>query len=303
MYRIVSLLPSATEIVHCLGLGQYLVGRSHECDFPLGVEKLPVCTAPKFSPEGDSQTIHARVTHLLETALSVYEVKTDLLADLRPTHVVTQSQCEVCAVSLADVQEAVSQLAHGPVQIISLQPNYLHEVWQDIDRVGRALGVDSAPIVSGLKHRVAQCQSTATVGQPKVACIEWIDPPMSAGNWIPELVEMAGGNNLFAEAGKHSPWLQPQELMAADPDFLIFMPCGFDLTKTSIEVKQALNHHPWQDLRAVRMGNVFVTDGNSFFNRPGPRLVESLEIVCEIIRPDYPKRHQGTGWQKVSPQS
>jgi iron complex transport system substrate-binding protein len=301
MYRIVSLLPSATEIVHCLGLGQYLVGRSHECDFPIGVEALPVCTAPKFCPAGNSQTIHDRVTQLLQTALSVYEVKTATLAELRPTHVITQSQCEVCAVSLADVQEAVSQLTHGPVEIISLQPNYLHEVWQDIERVGHALQVDPVPVVAQLKQRVRQCPSNCGVDRPRVACIEWIDPPMSAGNWIPELVEMAGGHNLFGEAGKHSPWLQWSDLEKADPDLLIFMPCGFDMPKTSIEVEQALKQHHWQSLRAVRTGNVFITDGNSFFNRPGPRLVESLEILAEIIRPDYPKKHWGTGWQRFSP--
>ncbi len=297
--RVVSLLPSATEIVAALGQADCLVGRSHECDFPSAVTALPVCTAPKFSPDGDSRTIHERVTEVLQSALSVYRIETDRLAKLQPTHILTQAQCEVCAVSLADVERAAGELAGLQPQILSLQPNVLADVWQDIERVGAALGVEASATVAQLRQRVEQCQAAvAGRDRPTVACIEWIDPLMGAGNWLPELVTLAGGEPLFGKTGEHSPWLDWEALAAADPDAIIFLPCGFDLATTQAEASAALAQERWQHLQAVRAGRVYVTDGNAYFNRPGPRLVESLEILVEILHPEArPTRHQGTGWQ------
>ncbi len=299
--RIVSLIPSATEMVDALGLGDCLVGRSHECDYPPAVKALPVCTAPKFDPVGDSATIHQRVTDLLTSALSVYRVNLEVLEALRPTHILTQAQCEVCAVSLAEVEAAAAQLTGSQPQIISLEPNDLADVWADIERVGLALGVEqTAAIVAGLQGRVQACatQAAACGFRPTVACIEWIEPLMAAGNWVPELVQLAGGISLFGTPGQHSPWMSWEDLIAADPEIIVIMPCGYDLAVTRREAQTLTHHSAWSTLRAVRQGHVYLVDGNQYFNRPGPRLVESLETLAEIFHPEaFGTGHQSQGWE------
>jgi iron complex transport system substrate-binding protein len=302
--RIVSLIPSATEIVAALGLTDALVGRSHECDYPATVQSLPICTEPKFNPEGSSSEIHDRVTDLLQSALSVYRVKTEVLEQLQPTHILTQAQCEVCAVSLSDVEQAVDALTHSYPQIISLQPNRLAEVWADIQRVAEALGVDANPSIAGLQQRVETClqltQSLSDAERSTVACIEWIEPLMAAGNWIPELVTLASGKSLFGEVGQHSPWLKWEALAAANPDVIVIMPCGFDLPRTKQEAQQLCQHPEWDSLKAVQTNQVYVTDGNQYFNRPGPRLADSVEILAEILHPDHFQfGYHHRGWQKL----
>lgn len=301
MNRIVSLLPSSTEIVCALGGADFLVGRSHECDFPEQVRGLPVCTAPKFDPEGSSAEIDARVKDLLRDAVSVYKVDAELLDSLAPDLVVTQSQCEVCAVSLKDVEAAVNLQVRSQPAIVSLEPNRLEDVWQDIARVAEALG-DAArgeALLLSLKRRLEGVEArTAGLPRPKVACIEWFEPLMAAGNWIPQLVESAGGDNLFGEAGAHSPWMEWEALVESDPDHIVLMPCGFDIARCRSELAALEGHPAWKALRAVRQGAVYLTDGNQYFNRPGPRLVESAEILAEILHGiDF--GHQGTGWCRL----
>lgn len=296
--KIVSLLPSATEIVASLGLTNALVGRSHECDYPREVQQLPVCTQPKFNPEGTSREIHDRVTDLLQSALSVYEVKTEIIQQLQPTHIVTQDQCDVCACSLQDVEEAARELTGIKPQIISLQPNTLAEVWSDIQRVSAALEVEGGKAIFPLKYRAETVRKLIKNTRPTVACIEWTEPLMAAGNWIPELVEIAGGESLFGIVGKHSPWLKWEDLVTADPEVIIFMPCGFDLARTREDAKQLTRYPEWENLQAVRGGKVYVTDGNSYFNRPGPRLVDSLEILAEILHPEqFNFGYRSTAWE------
>lgn len=300
--KIVSLIPSATEILAILGLTNAIVGRSHECDYPPEIQNLPVCTQPKFNPEGTSPEIHDRVTDLLQSALSVYQVKTDVLEQLQPTHILTQAQCEVCAVSLGEVEQAVATLTRSQPQIISLQPNFLSDVWADIQRVADALGIAAPPVLAGLQSRIDACvqktQALPDTARPTVACIEWIDPLMAAGNWIPELVKMAGGQSLFGVEGEHSPWLKWEAIAASDPTVIIFMPCGFDLNRTRAEAMPLLQRPEWQSLQAVQTGRVYITDGNAYFNRPGPRLVDSLEILAEILHPEsFHFGYEGTGWE------
>ena len=297
--RIVSLIPSATEMVAALGLAGALVGRSHECDYPSSVERLPVCTAPNLDPKGSSRDIHDRVEELLQSALSIYRLDLDQLVQLQPTHILTQSQCEVCAVSLAEVEAAIGTLTNCTTQVISLQPHTLAEVWTDLERLGQIFAVDSADTLTALKDRVDRCRSQARVNRPRVACIEWTDPLMAAGNWVPELVELAGGENLFGSVGAHSPWMQWSELYTADPDVIVFMPCGFDLAQTRQAAQElALQHSTqWLSLKAVKTQRVYLTDGNQYFNRPGPRLVDSLEILSEIMHPDGVQYgYQSRGW-------
>jgi iron complex transport system substrate-binding protein len=306
MPRIVSLIASATEIVCALGFEADLVGRSHECDYPESVKRLPVCTSPKFPVDGTSAEIDRRVKAVVQEGLSVYRVDAELLQQLEPDVIVTQSHCEVCAVSLRDVERAVCGWLRACPKLVSLAPNALADVWAGIEEVAEALGARErgAELVGGLKERVnriAECARRETQGdQPTVACIEWSDPLMAAGNWVPELVELAGGVNLFGAAGKHAPWMTWVQLAERDPDVIVLMPCGFDLARTRQDLPVLGARPEWPRLRAVRNGRVFVTDGNQFFNRPGPRLVESLEILAEILHPEtFEFWHQGTGWQRA----
>jgi iron complex transport system substrate-binding protein len=301
--RIVSLIASATEIVAALDLGRFLVGRSHECDYPPEVLALPACSEPKIDVHATSRQIDARVKSLAGEAISVYRVFPDLLRQLEPTHIITQTQCEVCAVSLRDVEEAMAQLIGRHPKIVALAPMCLDDVWNDIRIVGRSLEVaeradDFVRRLRGeldvLSGRVARSSC-----RPSIACLEWIDPLMSAGNWVPELVEIAGGRNLLGTAGKHSPWLAWDELVACDADVIAVMPCGFDIARTQAEMTPLTQDPRWRTLRAVREGRVFLTDGNQFFNRPGPRVVESARILAEILHPDLGDNSlEGAGWVK-----
>jgi iron complex transport system substrate-binding protein len=300
--RVVSLIASATEMVCVLGGEPLLVGRSHECDFPPSVKRLPQLTAPKFRLDGTSAEIDQRVKELVASALAVYRVDADRLAELRPDLILTQSQCEVCAVSLRDVEEAVCRLVSSRPRIVSLEPNTLEDVWRDLLRVAEALGVEArgAERVAELRARVAAIAGrAAALPRPTVACLEWIDPLMAAGNWMPTLVERAGGVSLFGEAGRHSPWMTFDELVARDPDVIIALPCGYDLLRTSEDMPILARHPGWPALGAVQKGRVFVTDGNQYFNRPGPRLVESLEILAEILHPDaFSFGHRDLAWRR-----
>lgn len=304
--RIISLIASATEIVCALGFESQMVGRSHECDFPASVKSLPVCTSPKFEVEGLSYEIDERVKAILQEALSVYRVDADLLERLRPTHIITQSQCEVCAVSLKDVEEAVCQFTSSRPVVVSLEPNALADVWSDIRRVAAALNAPERgeELVARLRRRMGAIEEKARTAQsrPTVACVEWIDPLMAAGNWSPELVEMAGGVNLFGEVGKHSPWMNWEALVAADPDVIFISPCGFDIARTMEETHLLTDKPEWRELKAAKEDRVFVADGNQYFNRPGPRLVESLEILAELLHPElFNFGYEGKGWVRLAP--
>jgi iron complex transport system substrate-binding protein len=302
--RIVSLLPSATEIVCALGAQKQLVGRSHECDFPEAIRSLPVCTKAKISPEGTSAQIDREVKTRLADALALYEVDTELLRRLEPDVILTQAQCEVCAVSLEEVERALVGRLEKPAKIVSLSPQTLNDVWASFLTVAEALGIpdQGKATVKTLKTRAVDIieKTCVMTRRPSVGCIEWIEPLMAAGNWVPELVELAGGKNLFGEAGKHSPWLEWKQFCARDPEVIVVMPCGFDVERTRQEVAALTKLPEWSKLQAVKQQRVYLTDGNQYFNRPGPRLVDSLEILAEIIHPDtFTARHKGKGWQPL----
>lgn len=301
--RIVSLIPSGTEIVAALGLTDAIVGRSHECDYPPEIKDRPVCTQARLNSAAPSGEIHDKVNNLLQSALSIYQIKTDVLEKLQPTHIVTQDQCDVCAVSLKDVEQAVATLTNSSPQIISLQPNILNDVWEDIRRVANVFGVDSLQVIENLEARVKIVdQKTQGLSQtehlPSVACIEWTDPLMVAANWIPELVTLAGGQPLLSITGQSSTPLKWETLISSNPDAIIFMPCGFDLNRTRQEAQLFSQRPEWQQLHAVQSGRVYITDGNSYFNRPGPRLVDSLEILAEILHPEiFQYGYKEQAWQ------
>ena len=257
MPRIVSMIASATEIVDALGMLDSLVARSHECDYPESVRALPVCTRPRIDVNADSREIDRAVKESARTSVSIYDVLDDVLEPLEPTHILTQIQCDVCAVSLRDVEMAISRGLQSQPRIVSLQPDSLDQIWEDIRRVASALEIPERGdrTVAQLQQRMSRIPPAT---EPlRIACIEWIEPLMAAGNWTPELIELAGGVNLFGEAGRHSPWMTWEELKAADADVLLIAPCGFDLTRTEQEMHWLTARPDWRDLRAVREDRVF----------------------------------------------
>lgn len=293
-----------TETVCALGCEHLLVGRSHECDYPPSVLSLPQCTEPKFPTEGTSYQIDQRIKAILQEGLSVYRVHADVLDELAPDLVLTQTQCEVCAVSLTDVEDAVCRMVSSRPKILSVEPNSLADVWDGMRQVAQVLGCPERgeELVNVLTWRMGQIAEHAQMANaaPRVAHIEWIDPLMTAGNWVPELAAIANGDNLFGEAGAHSPWLEWDDLVNADPDVIVVFPCGWDMARARKEMAHLTKRPGWEALSAVRNDRVFLTDGNRFFNRPGPRLVESLEILAEMYHPDlFDFGHEGADWVRL----
>ena len=302
-YRIVTLIPSATEIVAFLGLKNSIIGRSHECDYPHGLNHIAKLTSPKINVDGTSGEIDKQINVILENSLSVYKVDVEKLKDLNPDYIITQAHCEVCAVSFAEVENIVSQNLKKNTKIISLQPNTLNDVFNDIKKVAKELNIENEnnnKLIKTLDERLKNIEklSSEQKNKPVVACIEWIDPLMIAGNWIPEMVEIAGGKNILGKSGNDSHWIKFKEIVNQNPEIIIFLPCGFNIEKTKEEVKKMFKqNNEWQSLKAVKNKKIFVADGNQFFNRPGPRLVESLEIFAEIINPKlFNFNHKKNGW-------
>ena len=307
MNRIVSLLPSATEIIVALAAENRLVGRSHECDYPASVRSLPACTASRLDTDASSQEIDRVVKLVVKDALAIYEVKEDVICRLAPDVIVTQDQCDVCAVSLAEVEAVVAALTGTATSIVTLHPNNLTAALRDIHNVGKAIGATDLAgslIRSIEERRNAIAIKAISLEHPTVACIEWTDPLMAAGNWVPELVTFAGGRDVFGTPGKHAPWITMEKIEQVDPEVIIFMPCGFGLERCRTEAGLVAKRPGWKKLRAVQAGRVFVTDGNSYFNRPGPRLAESLEILVEILHPNvfsfgHDVANGGDGWMPL----
>lgn len=284
--RVVSLLPSATEMVCALGAKNELVGISHECDFPEDIRDRPVLTRARIAASGSSKAIDAAVRDVVRDALSIYAVDEARLAALSPDVIVTQDLCEVCAVSLDDVRRAVSRLAHrDAIDIVSLSPTRLEHVWTDIETVAKVLGraERGLEVRRDLEARVSAvaARATSAISRPRVVSIEWLDPVMLGGTWMPELIELAGGVAVGARAGEPAPTLSLSELAELAPDVVLIKPCGFTIERTMKE------RHLVEAI-ATAVGcdtQVYVSDGNAFFNRPGPRLVESLEIMAACIHP------------------
>jgi len=227
-----------------------------------------------------------------------------VLERLQPTHIITQTQCEVCAVSLRDVERSVAMRLASKPQIVSLTPNSLADVWDDIHRVAAAIGIEAhgEEVIASLQARMCDisAQAQAAPDRPRVACIEWTEPLMAGGNWMPELVAMAGGVNLLGEAAKHSGYITWEQVLASDPDAIIVAPCGFDIPRTRDEMRWLTERAEWPSLAAVRNGRVFLADGNQYFNRPGPRLVETLRIMAEILHPGvFEPTFEGAGWERL----
>lgn len=295
--RVVSLLPSATELVCAVGARDELVGISHECDFPPDVVGLPVLTSARIGVGLSSSDIDRRVRSVIRDALSIYSVDAELLGELRPDLIVTQDLCEVCAVSLDDVRSAVARLAHREsIDIVSLRPTRLNDVLEDVLRVGNALdrGDIAVALKSRLEARIREVARRAASAhtRPRVVSIEWLDPIMLGGTWMPELIELAGGMAVGTRAGEPAPTLSIDALIELRPDVVLVKPCGFPIKRTLAE-RELVEQRIVTRLPDAR---VYISDGNAFFNRPGPRLVESLEILAACVHPeelaDYADLHR-----------
>lgn len=289
MIRAVSLLPSATETVCALGARECLVGVSHECDHPKEVHGLPVLTASRISIEGSSRNIDARVrSTLVEDALSIYTVDVEKLGSLSPDVIITQDLCDVCAVSLDDVRSAVSRIAQlSDVSIVSLRPTRLADILGDVERIGKALGrpQEGAALRAELESRLSSIagRSRSAPLRPRVATVEWIEPLMLGGTWMPELIEIAGGAAVGAIAGGPAPTLAAGKLRELAPDVVVIKPCGFSLER-ALQENDAIARSILVELDSN--ARAYVTDGNAFFNRPGPRVVESAEILAACTHPE-----------------
>ncbi len=282
--RIISLLPAATEIIAALGLVEHLVGRSHECDEPTSVQDLPALTAPRINASGSSLDIHQQVEHMQD---SLFVLDVEQLVDLKPDFILTQATCDVCAVSESDVRKAVADNQH--THILTLSPTTLNDVFADILSVGQAVDKEdrARDVVSHLKKRCDTIPSRLKdiTTTPRVAVIEWLDPPMAAGNWVPEMVALAGGQDIFGNGGSHSHWITWEDIVNANPDIVVLTPCGFELNRVIEEANTPSIHQHLHQIPAVREGRAWAVDGHHLFNRPGPRLVDSLEILAEILHP------------------
>jgi iron complex transport system substrate-binding protein len=302
--RIASLLPSATEIVCALGLADHLVGVSHECDHPAEIAGRPVLTAPKIDPRGPSGEIDAAVRGLVRDGLSVYRIDAAALRAARPDLIVTQDQCQVCAVSLAEIEQAARALLEAPARIVSLRPSRLDDILDDFARVAAAAEVPErgAALIAASRERLDRIRRAVAPARsrPRVACIEWIEPLMVAGNWVPEMVALGGGTYELVAGGAHSPAITWETLVDAQPDVVIVMPCGFDLAQTRRELSLLTRRPEWRALPAVRNGRAYAIDGNAYVNRPGPRIIDSAELLAGLIQPGFCASFMPAGWERIA---
>jgi iron complex transport system substrate-binding protein len=298
--RVVSLLPSMTETVAALGHAGALAGRSHECDFPAEVGDLPVVSRPRREPVGTSAEIHRGVVELLEDVLSIYRVDPDALREADPDLIITQDLCRVCAVAEDEVVAAAREYLGGEVEVLTSSPMTLDEMYADVVRVGEALGDRPAAdrLVARLREELdALSDLVDGRGRPRVVLIEWADPLMTGGHWAPELILIAGAEPVLGNAGGHSPMIDPADLRDADPDVILVAPCGYDLDRAVKEHEVLTRMEGWGELAAVRGGRVAFADGSAYFNRPGPRLTTSAQIVAAVAHGVGPGMElQGHGW-------
>jgi iron complex transport system substrate-binding protein len=283
-------------MVHFAGAGETLVGVTHECDYPPGVQKLPKLTSSKIDNSMTSAEIDAAIGRHLTDAGSIYTLDADLLAELSPDLIFTQGLCDVCAVSMNLVEEAASSLKSRP-EILSLNPASLDDVLEDAAKIGEALGRgrETGEKIAALRERLARVGgAVAGLPRPRVGCIEWLDPPFSAGHWVPEMVRLAGGDELFSGPGEPSVRLSWDEVFGAAPEVLVLMPCGFGVERTIHEARALPEVPGWDELPALKNGRVWAVDANSYFSRPAPRLVEGVEILARLLHPEVSLGETGT---------
>jgi iron complex transport system substrate-binding protein len=295
--RIISLVPNGTEILFAVGAGDRVVGVSHECDYPAEARTRPILTGSALRPGMTAAEVDQAVAAQVGSGESLYTLDEARIADLLPDIIVTQQLCPVCAVSTTQVEGAVRPLPRCP-EVVSLDPKSLADVFADIRLVGDVTGQgeEARELLRSLEGRIEKVRAAvaATAGRPRprVAALEWLDPPFAGGHWVPEMIETAGGIDALASPGSHSARLTWQQLQAADPDIIVAMPCGFDEAGARAQVEAVAHRPEWQALRAVREGRVYGVDANGCFSRPGPRLVDGIEQLARLFHGSGPRRIQ-----------
>jgi iron complex transport system substrate-binding protein len=299
--RIVSLLASATEIVCALGAGEMLVGRSHECDNPDWVKRLPACSSPAFDISVSSGEIDAEVRRRLRSGEPLYHIHAELIRELRADLLITQSHCEVCAVTPGDVERSGACLPTA--RQVALSASSLEDIFLGILRIGEALGLEdrAKAVVQRERQRLDNVRvKVARFPRPTVVMLEWADPIFAMGNWGPELVEIANGELLIGKKGEYSAAIPSEQLRDADPEYLIVAPCGFNLQRSLLEQHVLERYSWWWELQAVRKRNVAFADGNLFFNRSGMTVCQTAEIIAEILHGvSFAGGTDGVNWRRI----
>lgn len=287
--RIASLLPSATEILYALGLGDSVVGITHECDFPPQAAEKPALIRPRVDPAAAPAELDRQVRELMSRGESIYAVDDALLRSLAPDLIITQDLCHVCAASPDDLGTALARI-ESPPDVLSLHPQTLAGVWDDIREIGRATGrlAEADRLATELAQRVAKMEALVArvPSRPRVACLEWLDPFYVGGHWVPEMVACAGGMDLFGRAGSPSFRIRPQQVIDAQPEIMVVMPCGYGVPRSREQYQRTDFPSGWSDLPAVRNRRVFAVDANSYFSRSGPRLADGVAILTHLFHPE-----------------
>jgi iron complex transport system substrate-binding protein len=286
--RICSLLPSATEILYALGLGDSVVGVTHECDFPPAAAKKPALIRPRVDPKAAAAEIDRQVSELGARGESIYAVDAELLRSLAPDLIITQDLCHVCAASPEDLATALTRLPKKP-RVLALTPHSLHDVWDDVRKIGEATQRrrEAQALSITLEQKVAAIEANAAQAKmrPRVLCIEWLDPYYVGGHWVPEMVAKAGGQDVLGRVGEASFRVSAEEIATTGAEIIIVMPCGFGVERAAAEYRAARLPEGWGDLPAVREGRVYAIDANSYSARPGPRLADGVAILAHLFHP------------------
>jgi iron complex transport system substrate-binding protein len=286
--RICSLLPAATEIAFALGLGDTVVGVTHECDYPPQAKEKPVVvTSVIDAARMTSEEIDRKVAEALQAGKGLYTIDEAAFVDAAPDLILTQGLCDVCALDYNEVVKAAAKLSRQPA-ILSLNPHGLADMLEDIRRIGAATErlIVAEALVQDLQRRIDRVADARSVHRPRVVCLEWYEPLYAAGHWAPEMVELAGGEDMLGRKGEPSSKVEWRAVVAARPEVILLMPCGFDVRRSVKDASSLREREGWNDLPAVRAGKVFAVNGNSYFSRPGPRLIDGLEILAQLIRPE-----------------
>jgi iron complex transport system substrate-binding protein len=298
--QICSFLPAATEILYALGLGDSVAGVTFECDYPPEARKKPVVLETVLKHSLTSAEVDQAVHEFSSHGDSLYRVQTELLRTINPDLIVTQELCDVCAVDKSQVAKALHELPSAP-KIVSLTPHTLEDVWRDIEAVGDATNrrEQARQLVTELRQRVDRVRQHSYKDRPRVLSLEWLSPPFNGGHWIPEMVELAGGTDPLGKVGEFSVEFSWEKIIATDPDIVLVMPCGYDLERAMREYRETRFPSEWQQLKAVRSGNVFAVHANAYFSRPGPRLVAGLEIMATLFHPDRNFETPPKSWARL----
>ena len=303
--RICSLLPSATEIAFALGLGDAVVGVTHECDYPADARQKPILVRSWIDPnQMTSLEIDSRVSERLRSNKALYILDEERLREAAPDVILTQGLCDVCALDYSEVVSAAEALPKKP-KVVSLTPHSLTHVLTDVIRIGEATDrrKDAESLCQTLTHRISAVRDPAALltGRPRVACLEWFDPIYAAGHWLPEMVDLAGGRDCLGQKGEPSAKIEWQRIVESRPDVVVLMPCGFDAQRAAMEATSLKRRAGWHDLPAVKTGRVYAVNGSAYFSRPGPRLVDGLEILANIIHPEsFPSANFPDSVQRIS---